>query len=224
MSESGVFSCGRFTSLTLLTLILVGCVYSEIEQSSTVKPEQSTSDGPNALTSKKSSAKLTVDVGVVHNARELTLLKNVFSGVNEIYQQCQIDVSFDTKTIELGSGVEITSEAQLRLAEQYKNESPVMFFVPATDEVDVAFAYLPSLDFAFSSTIWITNRVSEGCLPWIAAHELGHVLLDSAQHSRMSENVMSVGCKIGNWNNRVVIPKWTDTQCAALNQSPFLSE
>jgi len=94
--------------------------------------------------------------------------------------------------------------------------------VSGTAEEDVAFAHLPSLNSPSASTIWITERVNERCLAWIAAHEIGHVLLDSGKHSNGTVNVMSNGCTVSNWSNSIKTPGWTTEQCSALHQSPFL--
>lgn len=215
------YGCHRFFALVAFTLLLGGCVDHRVNEGGVEYLEQSNQSRPDTINIERATLSLKVNVGIIRDARESSLLNEVWTGVNDIYQQCDISVSFDTQTT--GFEVEriIDRENRIQLSKKYKNESPTVFFVPNTAEVDVAFSYLPSYDSPLASTFWITDRVSERCLVWITAHELGHVLLDSAKHSNVSINVMSKHCKVGNWNNQLAKPKWNAEQCSALRISSF---
>ena len=208
--------------LAIAVAIMTGCVNSKSEKKIENEQKQTVSDKPGVAEIFDKTGSLKVDVINVNEARNSTLLREVLSEVNSIYRQCRIEVLFDTKITSLAEGQTIDSEARSKLAQRYKEVQPTMFFVPGTAEADVAFAHLPSLNSPAASTIWITERVSEGCLGWIAAHEIGHVLLNSGKHSNGSVNVMSNGCTITNWSNSIKTPEWTTEQCIALHQSPFL--
>jgi len=211
---------------TLLSAALTinGCINPQISEVSNDKKRQAEGN-PQELENADSllpSAKLTVKLFNTNEARNPDLLEQVIQGVNDIYQQCRISVLFETQNMELATTQIIDRETRINLAEQYKDGKPSLFYVPRTAELDVAFAYLPSLISPLASSIWITERVSEGCLPWITAHEIGHVLLDSGKHSNGSVNVMSNGCTENNWSD-VITPRWTSAQCAVLHQSTYLT-
>ena len=208
--------------VALVMVLLSGCVNPGQEQNIETELRQTDTDQSEVVAGPNKTASLKVDVINVNEARNSTLLREVLSEVNNIYRQCRIEVLFDTKITSLAEGRTIDSEARSKLAQRYKEVQPAMFFVPGTAEADVAFAHLPSLNSPAASTIWITDRVNEGCLGWIAAHEIGHVLLNSGKHSNGSVNVMSNGCTISNWSNSIKIPEWRTEQCIALHQSPFL--
>ena len=201
----------------ILTFLTVGILLGSCSQPQKITKRTQTSELVYT------PASLMIDVGIVRQAREADVLQTVFSGVNEIYQQCQISVSFDTQNIDIPENDIIDRDRRINLVEQNKDDFPTVFYVAGTAEADVAYAYLPSFDSPLASSIWVTDRVNEACLAWITAHEIGHVLLDSATHSNGSRNVMSTGCKIGNWSNSFTKPRWTAVQCAALHQSPFVS-
>ncbi len=210
-------------ALTVL-LLAGGCVnpVPEPQESPSVnKVKSSAIDYSNTGSEVTQTKALEVDVVIVNAARDMTLIGEVLSGVNDIYQQCQITMQFDTKKTTLTPEQLINSNVRSTLAQQYKKTSPTIFIVPRTSEADVAFAHLPSLNSPAASTIWITERVNERCLSWITAHELGHVLLNSGKHSNGRVNVMSTGCTVSNWNNNAATPRWTTAQCTALHQSPF---
>jgi len=131
-------------------------------------------------------------------------------------------VTYEPQSVSLPPAQIIDRETRIKMVDQYKREQTILFFVPRTAEADVAFAYIPSRGTPLASSIWLTERVSEACLPWIAAHEIGHVLLDSGKHSNGSSNVMSNGCTANNWSNSALSPRWTIQQCLTLHRSPFL--
>jgi len=214
----------KFTlAMAAATLLASGCVNPETSQQSTQEFKQTNSvstDNSNDLTE---TASITVDVINVNEARESDLLREVMSEVNDIYQQCRITMTFNTQNTALASEQSIDSEIRSTMAQQFKKTSPTIFFVQRTIEEDVAYAHLPSLNLPVASTIWITDRVNEGCLAWITAHEIGHVLLDSGKHSSGRVNVMSTGCTLNNWNSGTSAPIWTTEQCSALHLSPFLA-
>ena len=199
--------------LAVLVPILISCSNAQI----------ASNRSDETVIAKHEPAAIRVNVGIVQGARDSKLLTEVQSGVNNIYQQCNLSVSFDTHVVDLEEDRGIDREARIELAERQDKKVPNIFYVTQTTEQDVAFAYLPSLNSSLSSTIWITDRVNEKCLAWITAHEIGHVLLNSALHSNGSKNVMSTGCKVGNWSNSFVNPRWTPAQCVALHQSPFIT-
>ena len=208
--------------MTVLVALISSCVNSGLQKNSEVELPQSIPDQSDTADGTTKAGSLQVEAVIVNEARDKTLLNEVMSDVNDIYRQCGIEVKFDTKTGKLAAEQAIDSETRSNLAQQYKNVSPTMFFVPGTAEEDVAFAHLPSLNSPAASTIWITGRVNEGCLAWITAHEIGHVLLNSGKHSNGTGNVMSNGCTLSNWNNGAASPVWTTEQCSALHQSPSL--
>lgn len=206
--------------IAVATVFLSACINNSAEKSSSPQVTASLPDTIAKETKKSKTAALTVNIVTVKDARAAASLDQILPGVNNIYQQCRIEVDFNIQARELSVDGTIDETTRIALAEQYKGSSPTMFLVPMTAEVDVAFAYRPTHFTATASTIWITDRVRERCLPWIAAHELGHVLLNSGKHSNGSRNVMSNSCTINNWSNHT--PIWTNAQCEALHQSQFL--
>lgn len=220
-----VFStlCQSFFPLIAVALLLNGCVNTGVDEDGAEESNQRSPIRPDITNKERPTASLKVNVGIIHEARELDLINEVWSSVNDIYRQCDIAVSVDTQNVELAATRVIDRETRIQLSEDNKNASPTVFYVPSTNEADIAFAYLPSYDSPLASTSWISNRVSERCLAWITAHELGHVLLNSGSHSNGSFNVMSRGCKLGNWNNQEANPKWSAEQCSALRGSPFIN-
>ena len=211
-------------SMALVTLLVCGCVNPETNQQSTKELKQENAVSADNANSPAAEASLKVDVVILNEAREPALLREVMAGVNNIYRQCRIAMTFDTKNTTLAPEQTIDSDTRTTLAQQFKKTAPTIFFVKRTAEDDVAYAHLPSLDIPPASTIWITERVNERCLAWITAHELGHVLLDSGRHSNGTVNVMSNACTLTNWNNSTALPEWTPAQCTALHQSPFFAE
>ena len=213
----------RFTTLFFAAVILASACSNPVTEQPNIKNSKPTEViNINTLPSINETKTLKVNVVAINGARESTLLKQVLSRVDELYQRCRITLQFDTKEIDLAAESVIDSDTRSQLAGKYKNSMPTIFFVSKTAENDVAFAYLPRLNTTSSSTVWITDRVSENCLTWISAHELGHVLLNNGKHSNGSVNVMSNGCTLNNWNNSAAAPTWTAEQCSALHLSPFL--
>lgn len=211
-------------ALSSLALLAGGCTNPPIDQRAAEEAKkadsQQAASGPDVKPT--TSATITVDVVVVDEARESSLLDQVMQGVNDIYRQCNIAVSYKPQSVSLPPTQIIDRETRIKMVDQYKGEQAALFLVPRTAEADVAFAYIPSRGTPLASSIWMTERVSEDCLPWIAAHEIGHVLLDSGRHSNGSSNVMSNGCTVNNWSNSASSPRWTIKQCLALHRSPFL--
>ena len=188
-------------ALLALSVILTSSCVKPTENERGVTATQTKPEQPNVATGVNKTASLQVNVVNVDKARNSNLVKQVLSGVNELYQRCRIAVQFNNTDTTLAPENSVNSKTRLKLAEKYKNESPTVFFVSHTTEADVAFAYLPSLNTQSASTIWITDRVNERCLTWITAHELGHVLLNNGKHHNGTTNVMSNGCTLNNWNN-----------------------
>lgn len=211
-----------YAIVAIAVVLTNGCVNSSPQQNSEAELTQTVADQSDTTDRSDNSASLKVDVVVVNAARDSTLLRKVMSEVKNIYQQCRIEFQFATRNTTLATEKTIDSETRSMLAQQYKKALPTIFFVSRTAEADVAFAHLPSLDSPSASTIWITERVNEGCLAWITAHEIGHVLLNNGKHSNGTGNVMSNGCTLSNWNNGAASPVWTTEQCSALHQSPSL--
>lgn len=210
------------TMVLAVTLLNVGCANPGTDQQATAETRQTNTQESEVGDKQLASATIAVDVIIIDKARDSNLLDQVMQGVNDIYQQCQIAVTFEAQSVDLTAGQVIDKETRTNLADEYNAELATLFFVSRTAEADVGFAYLPSGEAPLASSIWVTERVSEACLPWVAAHEIGHVLLDSGKHSNGLSNVMSNGCTANNWSNSAASPKWTIKQCLALHQSPFI--
>ena len=213
-------------ALSTAVVLVASCVNPHTSQPAADETTQTVSDDREATLADKqaSTASTEVNVLIIDEARDSNLLDQVMQGVNNIYQQCGISVSYQSQQVDLTAKQVIDRQTRTSLVEQYKDDLITLFFVPRTAEADVAYAYIPSRGTPLASSIWITERVQEACLPWIAAHEIGHVLLDSGKHSNGSSYVMSNGCTVNNWSNSAASPKWTVEQCLTLRQSPFITD
>ena len=208
-----------------VVLLSSSCINPKTNQQATSEKTQTVSEERQAGLAQQQNTTASIEVNaiIIDDAREASLLDQVMQGVNRIYQQCGISVSYQSQQVDLTAEQVIDRQTRTSLVEQYKDELITLFFVPRTAEADVAYAYIPSRGTPLASSIWITERVQEACLPWIAAHEIGHVLLDSAKHSNGSSYVMSNGCTVNNWSNSAASPKWKVEQCLTLRQSPFIT-
>ena len=218
-------SIAIFLALSVV-LLSSSCINPKTNQPATSKKTQALSEGFEAGLSDKQNTTASIEVNtiIIDDAREANLLDQVMQGVDSIYQQCGISVTYQSQQVDSTAEQVIDRQTRTSLVGQYKNDLITLFFVPRTAEADVAYAYIPSRGTPLASSIWITERVQEACLPWIAAHEIGHVLLDSGKHSNGSSYVMSNGCTVNNWSNSAASPKWKVEQCLTLRQSPFITD
>ena len=214
-----------FLALSVV-LLSSSCINPKTNQPATSKKTQTVSEAREAdlVEQQNTTASIKVNAIIIDDARKPNLLDQVMQGVNNIYQQCGISVSYQSQQVDLTAEQVIDRQTRTSLVGQYKDDLITLFFVPRTAEADVAYAYIPSRGTPLASSIWITERVQEACLPWIAAHEIGHVLLDSGKHSNGSSYVMSNGCTVNNWSNSAASPKWKVEQCLTLRQSPFITD
>lgn len=82
-----------------------------------------------------------------------------------------------------------------RLLASLPETRPVAVFIDRTTDGDVAYSYLRSAPVASRGTAWITRNSHPACTGVLLAHELGHLLLNSAGHSSEPENLMSHTCR-----------------------------
>ena len=219
-----VFFCVRSVGWIALILILGACSSTpgtdlRITESGDVATN--TSNNSERSTETDYFPDLSVDVFIVGEARSVSLVQAAIKNVAKIYEKCLIGLRATLSELPAATDLVVSKEQRYTLAEKQLVTVPSVFVVFDTSEVEVAYAYLPSQRSEVSGTAWLTNRISDACFSWIMAHEIGHIVMDSAVHNAGPKNVMNNNCKSNNWTRNQLDPGWTPIQCKALRESEF---
>ena len=212
-----VSACSSFGNSSLLT-----SGSKEGRAENIVITDSGNSDSGNSNSSNSKNFELSTTVFVVDQASSISLVEAAVASVVRIYRKCQIELQATITTLTSVSDSVINEDRRYALAREHATEKPSLFLVSDTNEHEVAYSYLPALKKHVSSTAWLTSRISDDCLAWIMAHELGHILMNSGVHSAGSKNVMSNNCTSSNWNSIKLEPNWTPDQCVSLRGSEFV--
>ena len=138
--------------------------------------------------------------------------------VETIFGQCDITVAagpvFRVATPPAFGPLDEAKQSQL-LA-HLPPARPAALLVEHSADRDVGYSYLMSAPVASRGTAWITREVGPACLAPVLAHELGHILLDSAHHSDDRANLMFHTCTVSNVAGTRPGTALTDAQCRKL--------
>ena len=159
---------------------------------------------------------LDVDLTVLGDARDRSRIDQGVAQAKVIFSQCRIALKVNTTTLPDTVTSDITSRQRYELTRSHVDRKPAIFIVNSTVERDVAYSYLPSIQREVSGTAWLTNRVSDRCLGWIMAHEVGHILMDNSIHHSDRNNVMNAQCSVNNYSAASTLPRWTEDQCSLM--------
>ena len=123
-------------------------------------------------------------------------IENAIKQARMIFDQCRVVV--DVRAIYwLKTAVEfdrLQETHQAEILSVLPHYRPVIGFIKDSRDNDVAYSYLQSAPVPSRGTAWITRAGDPGCVGTIVAHELGHILLDTARHSAGGGNLMSYTC------------------------------
>lgn len=123
-------------------------------------------------------------------------LERAIQEVEAIFAQCGVVVTAGTVyRLEVPDDFrELDESEQARLLAALPTSRPVVLLVDRTTDHDVAYSYLKSAPVASRGTAWVTRNSEPACLAALLAHELGHILLNTARHSDDPDNLMSHTC------------------------------
>lgn len=138
--------------------------------------------------------------------------------VEDIYGQCGVTVTAGAVYwLEAPEDFRELDEAgQSRLLAELPASRPLAVLVDQTGDRDVAYSYLMSAPTEHRGTAWVTRNSHPTCLGPLLAHELGHILLDSADHSRDRGNLMAHTCTVSNVEGSRPGTRLTGAQCEQL--------
>ncbi len=135
-----------------------------------------------------------------------------------IYAQCGVMVTAGTvywmKTPDEFHALDEIEQAEL--LSRLPPERPLAVFVDRTTDDDIAYSYLKSAPVASQGTAWITRRGHDSCVGSLLAHELGHILLNTAQHSSERHNIMAYSCTHSNIVRSQTNTRLSEAQCRQL--------
>lgn len=115
----------------------------------------------------------------------------------------------------------LEEEDQARLLSGLAAGRPLVLFVNRTAAGDTAYSYRRSAPVAERGTAWITRTAAPSCVGVLLAHELGHILLDTARHSRQADNLMSYTCTHNNLAGAAPAARLSKAQCRRLQGGPL---
>ncbi|MDZ7839924.1 MAG: hypothetical protein U5R46_03755 [Gammaproteobacteria bacterium] len=140
--------------------------------------------------------------------------------VEEIFGQCGVAVTVGH--IYLLSApddfLELDESMQSRLLDRLPESRPAALLVGRTTDQDTAYSYLVSAPVPSRGTAWVTRASRPVCLGVLLAHELGHILLNTARHNRDPENLMSYTCTISNIQRSAIGARLSASQCRQLRE------
>lgn len=145
-------------------------------------------------------------------------VKRALEEVEAIFGQCGVTVvGGPVYRIEAPAAfTELDDERQYRLLAPLPATRPLAVLVDRTVARDVAYAYRLSAPVASRGTAWITRSGHPACLGRSLAHELGHILLDSARHSPDRDNLMFHSCTASNVAGSRPGTRLSERQCEQL--------
>ena len=109
--------------LLALSVVLLSssCINPKTNQPATSKKTQALSEGREAGLAEQQNTTASIEVNaiIIDDAREANLLDQVMQGVNSIYQQCGISVSYQSQQVDLTAEQVIDRQTRTSLVEQY---------------------------------------------------------------------------------------------------------
>lgn len=105
---------------------------------------------------------------------------------------------------------------QARILSRLPSTRPIALLVDQTTDRDVAYSYLDSAPTASRGSAWVTRNGHPACTGVLLAHELGHILLNSARHSDDPDNLMSHTCTVSNVAGFRPVARLSGSQCDQL--------
>jgi len=137
-----------------------------------------------------------------------------------IFEQCGVRVAAESvHWLEIPVDLHVLEEsAQRRLLAVLPQRRPMALLVNRTTEGDSAYSYLASAPVASRGTAWLTRNSHPVCVGALLAHELGHILLDTARHSSDPGNLMSHTCTVSNVAGSRPGTELTRSQCDTLRR------
>lgn len=140
--------------------------------------------------------------------------------VEEIFGQCGVTVTAETVYMVSAPEdfLELDEPMQARLLAAIPETRPAALLVGRTTDQDTAYSYLASAPVASRATGWVTRAARPACLGVLLAHELGHILLDTARHSTDPDNLMSHTCTISNVRGSAAGARLSAAQCRKLRE------
>lgn len=150
-----------------------------------------------------------------------TDIAKITRDVEEIFDQCRITVAAgEMHWLETGAEFHILDEAlESRLLGMLPPDRPIVLLVDRTTNQDLAYAYVRTAPPERRDTAWITQTVPDACLAPLMAHELGHILLDSTDHSDDPGNLMHHSCTVSNISGARAGTLLTEAQCERIRES-----
>jgi len=114
--------------------------------------------------------------------------------------------------------ISLDEEEQLGLINQLKKgpEKISVFFIADSTDAFQAYAYLPETPDDSRNTIWLTRNIDGRCLARTLAHELGHLLLNEANHRSEKSNLMHSTCVASNYARAASGTSLDSKQCEIL--------
>lgn len=146
---------------------------------------------------------------------EGTDMERIVREIEDIFGQCRVTASArDIHWLEVGEQFHVLDASlESRLLDALPPDRPVILLVDRTTHQDLAYAYLPSAQRDKRGTAWITRAVPAACMAPLIAHELAHILLDSADHSDDPRNLMHHSCSVSNIAGASAGTGLTESQC-----------
>lgn len=145
-------------------------------------------------------------------------IERAVSQVEQIFGQCDVTVTVAAVYLLTAPDefMELEEPMQARLLDMLPETRPVALLVDRTTDQDTAYSYLVSAPVASRGTAWVTRASRPECLGVLLAHELGHVLLDTARHSTDPDNLMSHTCTVSNIQGSAIRARFSPSQCTQL--------
>lgn len=138
--------------------------------------------------------------------------------VEDIFGQCNVVVTAEAvyRLKAAGRYRDLDYSMQARILSKLPSTRPIALLVDQTTDRDVAYSYLDSAPTASRGSAWVTRNGHPACTGVLLAHELGHILLNTARHSDDPDNLMSHTCTVSNVAGFRPAARLTGSQCEKL--------
>lgn len=176
-------------------------------------------DMPERRSGAEQADALTYQVAIMEGAGwQRETVDRAIAQVEAIYAQCDVRVAAaDVCWRQMPGTLKTLDESeQADLLAKLPRERPLAVFVDRTTTGDTAYAYRMSAPVASRGTAWITRKSHLSCLGVLLAHELGHILLDTANHSADPKNLMAYTCTHSNIAGSTSNTRLSESQCRRL--------
>lgn len=138
--------------------------------------------------------------------------------VEDIFGQCGVVVTAEpVYRLKAASRYrELDPSMQAGILSKLPSTRPIALLVDQTIDRDIAYSYLDSAPTASRGSAWVTRNGHSACTGVLLAHELGHILLNTARHSDDPDNLMSRTCTVSNVAGFRPAARLTGSQCEKL--------